>query len=102
MNVLIYEIHSKLPALVGELQKIQNISIYFAFNDHEFKDLTNNINPNIIFVNHNVERLLMKYDLMNDLKMSIYIVDESLTKLNITKFLTHKKMSLKRIFGQKN
>ena len=98
MNVIIYELHSKLQELVGKLQNIQDISIYFAFDDQKFEDLTRNINPKIIFINHNMENSLMKFDLMNDLKMNIYVIDESFPKLNITKFPTHKKMSLEGIF----
>ena len=100
MNVIIYELHSKLQELVGKLQNIQDISIYFAFDDQKFEDLTRNINPKIIFINHNMENSLMKFDFVKDLKMNIYVIDESLPKLNITQFPTHKKMNMKRIFKQ--
>ena len=98
MNVLIYELQSKLQDLVEQLRVVKDISIYFAFNDQEFKEVTANFHPHIIFVNNIVEKSMFKYDLENNRDMSIYLVDESFPKLRITEFPTHKKMSLKKIF----
>jgi len=101
MNVLIYGLQSKLKELVDKLQNIHGISIHFAFNVQEFKVVTTNVHPNIIFVNRNAESSL-KNDFVENRNGSIYIVDESSSKLNITKFQTRKKISLKKILKEIN
>jgi hypothetical protein len=64
--------------------------------------VTTNIHPNIIFINHDAESSLMKLDFAKERNMSIYIVDESLPNLNITRYPHNKKISLNRIFKETN
>ena len=98
MNVTIHELHNKLLDMVGEFQKTQNSSIYFAFNDRKFVDITNNIQPNVTFVNRNSENSIAVKNLVINQHMDIYCIDESLLQLMITEFPTNEEISINKIF----
>ena len=96
MNVLIYELKSKLQYIVEELKKIQDISIYFAFNDDEFEDISNKIHPEIIFIE--TTKFIKNALLLECSNKFIYILSHELSKLTITDNNTNQEVKIKQIF----
>ena len=75
MNILIFDLHDNLNQLLTKLEKIKNISIFFAFDETELSTMIKQIQPEILFVKSgSIDPFL--YNFLKEKNMKIYSIDD--------------------------
>ena len=60
MNIMIYDIKDRLTEFVSKLEKVRDISIFFAFNRDEALKIVKKAKPEIILTNNKEKENLLK------------------------------------------
>ena len=105
MNVMIYNLDNQFPEFLDILQKIPNISIFFAYTRKDAEKTIRDVKPQMLFTKpiSNLDTIFIQEISAQHPNLKIYNLDENKnnTKLIFRECPTERNMSLEKLIKNK-
>lgn len=104
MNVLLYNLENYLTELITQLQKISDISIFFAVTKNDIQKLANEVKIHLLFVGElePIEEKIIKKFILTNPELKIYYLDNlnQIVDLNFRSFQSKKNVKFNNVIAE--